>query len=118
MADENPMGPGSAVALKLPVDHVRFLRGTFESAREGVRDELRDYPDDLKDPDHLRREDAAYGRLLVALDELVIVPDRDVRDLVGDLAHIIDRSNEYSRVVAEHEALHGLHVQLGGGESR
>ncbi len=118
MADQNPTGRGSAVALKLPADHVRFLRDTFESAREGVRDELRDYPDDLKDPDHLRREVAAYGRLLTALDELVIVPDRDVRDLVGDLAHIIDRSNEYSRVVAEHEALHGLHAQLGGGGSR
>lgn len=51
MADENPMGRGSAVALKLPVDQVRFLRDTFQSAREGVRDELRDYPDDLKDPD-------------------------------------------------------------------
>lgn len=118
MANQNPTGRGAAIALKPPADHVRFLRGIFTSAREGVRDELRDYPDDLKDPDHLRREVAAYGRLLTALDELVIVPDRDVRDLVGDLAHIIDRSNEYSRVVAEHEALHGLHAQLGGGEGR
>jgi hypothetical protein len=118
MADENPTGRGNAVALNLPADHVRFLRDTFESAREGVRDELRDFPDDLKDPEHLRREDAAYGRLLPALNELVIVPDQDVRDLVGDLAHIIDRGNEYSRVVAEHEALHGLHAQLGGGERR
>jgi hypothetical protein len=118
MANENPTGPGSAVALKLPADHVRFLRDTFQSARAGVRDELRDYPDDLKDPDNLRREDAAYGRLLAALNELVIVPDCNVRDLVGDLAHIIDRGNEYNRVVAEHEALHGLHAQLGGGERR
>jgi hypothetical protein len=118
MASENPMGRGKAVALNLPADHVRFLRDTFQSARAGVRDELRDYPDDLKDPDHLRREDAAYGRLLMALGELVIVPDCDVRDLVGDLAHIIDRGNEYSRVVIEHEALHGLHAQLGGGEDR
>jgi hypothetical protein len=51
----------------------------------------------------------------MALDELVIVPDADVRDVLGDLAGIIDRSNEYRRVVCEHEALHGL---LGGGESR
>ena len=116
MANENPTGPGSAVALKLPADHLRFLRDTFQSARAGVRDELRDYPDDLKDPDNLRREDASYGRLLAALDALVIVPDQDVRDLVGDLAHILDRGNEYSRVVAEHKALHGLHAQLGGGE--
>lgn len=118
MADENPTGRGSAVTLNLPADHVRFMRGIFTSARTAVRDELREYPDQLKDPDHLHREVAAYGRLLAALDELVIVPDRDVRDLVGDLAHIIDRSNEYSRVVAEHEALHGLHAQLGGGAGR
>jgi hypothetical protein len=112
------MGRGNAVALNLPVDHVRFLRDTFQSARVGVRDELRDYPDDLKDPEHLRREVAAYGRLLTALDELVIVPDRDVRDVVGDLAQIVDTSNEYERVIAEHEALHGLLSQTAEGESR
>jgi hypothetical protein len=117
MADQNPTGRGSAVALKLPVDHVRFLRGIFKSARAGVRDELAEYPNDLKDPDHLRREVAAYGRLLVALDELVIVPDRDVRDLIRDLARIIDEGNEHERVVSEHEALHGLLDQLAEGES-
>ena len=36
MADENPTGRGSAVALKLPADHVRFLRGLFKDARAGV----------------------------------------------------------------------------------
>ena len=46
----------------------------------------------------------------------MIVPDADVRVVVGDLAKIIDGSNEYERVVAEHEALHGLLAQLGGGE--
>lgn len=52
------------------------------------------------------------------MDELVIIPDQDVQDLVADLARIIDSANEYSRVVAEHEALHGLLAQLGGGEGR
>lgn len=118
MADENPMGRGNAVALKIPADHVRFLRATFASAQAGVREELDNYPDGLGKPTHLRREDAAYGRLLAALDELVIVPDADVRDVLGDLAGIIDGSNEYRRVVCEHEALHGLLNQLGGGESR
>lgn len=116
MANENPTGRGTAVALKLPADHVRFLRETFGDALDGVKDELESARP--KDPERLRREEAAYGRLLAALGELVIVPDQDVRDLVGDLAHIIDRGNEYSRVVAEHEALHGLHAQLGGGEGR
>lgn len=116
MATENPMGRGAAVALKIPADQVRFLRSLFKDARAGVRQELKDYPRQLKEPTRLRREDAAYGRLLAALDECVIVPDADVRVVVRDLAKIIDGSNEYERVVAEYEALHGLLAQLGGGE--
>lgn len=117
MADQNPMGRGAAVALDLPVDHVRFMRGVFEKARAGIDDELKEFPEQL-DPKRLHREHAAYGRLLTALDELVIVPDQDVRDLLSDLAGIIDRGNEYSRVVKEHAALHGLLAQLGGGRGR
>lgn len=117
MADDNPTGRGAAVALDLPVDHIRFLRGVFEKARDGISDELEEFPDQL-DPKRLHREHAVYGRLLTALDELVIVPDRDVCDVVGDLAGVIDRGNEYGRVVAEHEALHGLLDQLRGGKSR
>lgn len=117
MADENPTGHGAAVALNIPADQVRFLRSTFEKARAGVKDELEEFPDQL-DPKCLEREHAAYGRLLTAMDELVIVPDQDVQDLVADLAGIIDTANEYSRVVEEHEALRGLLAQLGGGEGR
>jgi len=117
MADQNPTGSGAAVALELPADHVRFLRGVFEKACAGIGDELEEFPDQL-DPKRLEREHIAYGRLLTALDELVIVPDREVRDLLSDLAGIIDIGNEYSRVVAEHEALHGRLAQLGGGEGR
>jgi hypothetical protein len=118
MADQNPTGRGSAVALNLPADQVRFLRGLFKSARAGIRQELKEYPKQLKEPARLRREEAAYGRLLAALDELVIVPDADVRDVLGDLVGIIDRSNEYRRVVAEHEALHGLLDQIKKGKGQ
>jgi len=117
MADENPTGRGSAVALSISADQARFLRSTFEKARAGVKDELGEFPDQL-DPKRLEREEAAYARLIVALDELVIVPDRDVCDLVADLAGIVDQANEYSCVVEEHDALHGLLAQLGGGEGR
>ncbi|HEY5709508.1 MAG TPA: hypothetical protein VIS51_08945 [Solirubrobacterales bacterium] len=113
MADPNPTGRGAAVALQFPAGHVRFLRETFEDACDGVKDELANARQ-VNDPDRLRREEAAYGRLLAALDELVIVPDDEVREVVGTLAQIIDASNEYERVVAEHEALHGLLGQLGG----
>jgi hypothetical protein len=117
MADQNPTGSGAAVALNLPADQVRFLRSTFEKARAGVKDELEEFPNQLE-PKRLKREEAVYRRLLAALDEQVIVPDRDVRDLLSDLAEIVDRANEYSRVVEEHEALHGLLTQLGRAEGR
>jgi hypothetical protein len=116
MADQNPTGSGAAVALELPANHVRFLRGTFEKARAGVKDELEEFPDQL-DPERLQREEAVYARLLAALDELVIVPDQDVLDVLGDLAQVIDQGNEHHRIIAEHEALHGLLAQLRG-ESR
>ena len=115
MADQNPTGRRPAVALNLPADQIRFLRCTFKSARAGIYDELREYPGQLREPARLRREVVVYGRLLTALDELVIVPDRDV---LGDLAGIIDSGNEYSRVVAEHEALQELLDQLDGGGRR
>ena len=117
MADQNPTGRGAAVALKLPADHVRFLRETFIDALDGVKDEL-ESAKQLQDPERLRREEVVYGRLLAALDELVIVPDADVLTILDDLATVIDAGNEYSRVVAEHEALHGLLAQLGGGETQ
>jgi hypothetical protein len=113
MADQNPTGSGAAVALELPADHVRFLRSTFEKARAGVKDELEEFPDQLE-PKRLEREEAVYTRLLAALDELVIVPDQDVLDVLGDLAGIIDQGNEHRRVVTEHEALHGLLAELRG----
>jgi len=116
MADQNPTGRGAAVALNLPADHVHFLRETFGDALDGVKDELESARP--KHPERLRREEAAYGRLLAALDELVIVPDDEILEVVASLVQIIDGSNEYSRVVAEHEALYGLHAQLTGGEDR
>jgi hypothetical protein len=117
MADLNPTGRGAAVALKLPADHVRFLRSTFEMAQDGVRDELRDFPERI-DSNRLHREEVAYGRLLMGLDVLVIVPDADVRVVVGDLAQAIDAGNEYQRVVFEHEAFDELARRLSGEEGR
>lgn len=48
----------------------------------------------------------------------MIVPDDEVREVVTTLAQVIDASNEYERVVTEHEALHGLLAQIGGGKRR
>jgi len=113
MADENPTGSGDAVGLTIPAEHRKFLRALFEIARNGIREELAQYPKQLREPRRLHREEAVYEKLLAALDSGSIVPDRDVRDVLRDLAEIYDRENEYERVVSEHEALHGLLGQLG-----
>jgi hypothetical protein len=117
MSCSNPTADGDAVAISIPDAHRKFLRGLFEIARNGIREELAQYPKQLKEPRRLHREAAVYEKLLAAFDSGSIVPDRDVRDVLRDLAEIYDRENEYERVIDEHEALHGLLGQLSGGES-
>jgi hypothetical protein len=112
MSAQNPKGACACVGLSIAAYHADFLRETFEDARAGVCAELREYPDRVSDPERLRREAVAYSRLLTALEERAIVPDAATREVVADLARAIDRGNEYARVVAEHEALQGLLVQL------
>ena len=96
MADRNPTGAGDAVALAIPAEHRKFLRDLFEIARNGIREELAQYPKQLKEPSRLRREEAAYEKLLAALDSGSIVPDRDVCDVLRDLAEIYDRETSTS----------------------
>jgi hypothetical protein len=118
MANENPTGSGDAVALTIPAGDRKFLRRLFEMARDGIRDELADYPDDLSEPTNLHREKAVCEALLIALDEGSVVPDLHMRQVVSDLADLNDRANEYDRVVAEHGALQSLREQLDEGRRR
>lgn len=111
MATENPMGGAESVALKIPPADRRFLRGVFTMARDGIRDKLAEYPDDLREPAQLHREEAAYEKLLAALRSLSIIPEAAIRQVLTDLAEI-DRTNEYERVVAEHAALLGVRDQI------
>jgi hypothetical protein len=117
MADQNPTGPGDAVVLTIPVKHRKFLRRVFGMARDGIRQEREEFPEALRKPTRLDREESVYDKLLAALDGEQLVIDADVRDVLADLAGMIDRENEYRRVIAEHEALLGLREQVrkGGG---
>jgi hypothetical protein len=112
MSCAKPTEDGNAVALAILAKHRKFLRDLFEIARNGIREELAQYPQQLREPSRLHREEAVYDKLLAALDNGSIVADRDVRDVVRDLAEIYDRENEYQRVMTEHEALHGLLGQI------
>lgn len=112
MAEKNPTGDGASIALTIPPDDLRFLCSTFTMARDGIREELAQFGDRLQGPHRLLGQLAAYGRLLAALGNLSIVPDRETRELVAHIAGVIDAANEYSRVVAEHKALHGFLDQI------
>jgi hypothetical protein len=112
MATTDPTGGGPAVALTIPPDDATFLRGVFEMARSGIRDELAEHPDSLREPTRLHREEAVYDALLAALDSGSLVVTGDLRCVLCDLAQLIDRANEYERVVAEHAAILGLRKQV------
>jgi hypothetical protein len=66
----------------------------------------------------LQREEGAYDALLAALDGGSIVASPDVCRVLGDLAQMIDRENEYERVVAEHAALLGVRERVCEGVGR
>jgi hypothetical protein len=112
MSCQHSTGDGEAVAIAVPADQARFLRRVLEAARAGVRDDLAQSADTLPDPVRARREEAAYGRLLRALDGAAIEPDRGLLDALADLARVVDADNEFDRVAEEHAALWGLVGQL------
>jgi hypothetical protein len=112
MADANPTGDGAPVALSIPPDELAFLRSTFTMARDGIREELGTFGDRLPDQTSQLRQLAAYCRVLTALATFSVVPDREVRELVAHVAEVVDSSNEYRRVVAEHTALARLLAQI------
>lgn len=117
MSNPDPTGCGRAVALSVPAHHAAFLRHAFTGIQAGLLEDLTKFPDGLQDPDRSRREADACGRLLAALDSGVIVPDRDVLDVLNTSAQANDDANEYERVVFEHRACCGLlgQVESAGG---
>jgi hypothetical protein len=118
MATDNPTGRGPGITVAIPTKNRRFLRGLFEIARGGIRDDLADHPEAIREPARLQREEGAYDALLAALDGGSIVASADVCSVLGDLAQMIDRENEYRRVIAEHAALLGLREQVCEGAGR
>lgn len=118
MSYGKPTEVGDLAALTIQADDQRFLRSIFRMALGGIRDELDGYPDSLREPARLYREEAVYEALLAGLDRGCIVATGDIRRVLTDLVGIIDRANEYERVVAEHAALLGLHKQVCEGAGR
>lgn len=114
MANTNPTGGGSAIALTVSPNHGGFLRGAIADCLDGVEGDLSLAGDQHPYGGRARREAAAYRPLLTGLDAREIVPDPDVAGAVTDLAKTIDAGNEFERVVTEHAAFHGLLDQIRG----
>lgn len=101
-----------AIVITVAPGDRELLRSVLVAAGEGVRDELDRFEAEVGDPERLRREALAYGRLLDALDGVPIARDAETREAAVSLARVVDESNEYERVVAEHAAFERLLDQL------
>jgi hypothetical protein len=113
MAENDPMKDKTPVRLDLPRSDRKFLEEVLRMARDGVRDELREHGARLREPRRLRREEAAYERLLAAIEEQrAFLPDPELCIVLTELAEVVDASNEFSRAAAEHKAIRGLLASL------
>lgn len=108
MAENDPTKDQTTIRFDLSRNYREFLKEVFTMARDGADEELREHGRRLQDPDRLRREQAAYERLLAALDGRLVEPDPELLAVLQELVEVVDESNEYRRVVAEHEALHAM----------
>ena len=112
MADSDVTKAAVPVALKIGCRDRKFLKEMFEMARDGASEELRTHGRQVSSPVRLRRELAAYELLLEGLDRRQLDPHPGLIAVLGELAEVVDESNDYRRVVAEHDALHGLIASL------
>lgn len=115
MATYDHTGDAQAVPLSLPAGNAAFLRRIISAARDGLREEMERFGEQLREPQSkLLLEDAAYANLLDGLDRGHIAPDDELGAVAARLAKSIDRDNEYGRIVFEHRAIHDLLGQLAG----
>jgi hypothetical protein len=112
MAETDPTKDQGAIRLRLPRRDRTFLQEVVTMVRDGLREELAGHGEERRRPGCMQRELDAYERLHAALEGRRVFPDPELRDAVAELARMIDESNEHSRVVAEHEAMHRLLASL------
>lgn len=115
MAGNDPTWAGKLVQVDVPLRDRTFLQELIAMARDGVREELIRFPARRSQPAHLRREEAAFERLLAGLASGWMEVDAEVHATLVELGEVVDSSNEHARVVFEHEALQGLIAAVAGG---
>lgn len=78
-----------------------FLRQQFEIARDGRVEDLAQHSSTLSDPERDRADAERFGRWLEELDHgcLTASPEQ-----LAEFLDYIDDTNDFERIVAEHEA--------------
>lgn len=104
--------------LRLSAEQVRFLRCELLTAREGLRADLAEFPEQFPDPARARREIAAYTRLIDGLARGRLASDRHARELVRTLCASIDASNEFHQALFQHRATYALLRCVVAGRGR
>ena len=108
MDGSDPTHAVRRIRVDIPSLDRAFLKELITMSRDGVREELTGLGQSEYAPHPLRREEAAYERLLVGLHGGELEADADVRAALAQLGEVVDTSNEYARVVFEHRALQRL----------
>ena len=113
MATSNPNGV-EPIALAVEHRHVAFLRDYFDAVLAGRQYDLACYRDQLADPAADETTVARLQRWLHDLDRHELTGSRDeLHSQILDALLDVDGSNEYARVVDEHEAFAHLLRGLG-----
>ena len=94
----------------IPDDQLDLLRDIFDAGLSAATEAA-----ERSDSDRASARAAIYRRLLGAVDSgQIMVPDEQARAVVEEIATATDEENQYSLVVAEHDALHTMLGLLGG----
>jgi hypothetical protein len=105
------MDGGGTVYLCLHSAQVDFLGASLNDFVAGLEDDIKSRPDDPAD-ERWKAERDAYWRLAEGIEEQVVVVDDQARRLVKRWAAANDRSEEFHRILFEHQALSSLREQI------
>ena len=113
MADPDPMDGGPPlVHLSLHEVQVDYLRGSLGNFLSGLDDDITGHPDD-PDVKTWKAERDVYRRLDEGLARgQVVAADKETRRLVRRWAASNDRSEEFGRILFEHQTLASLREQI------
>lgn len=102
----------AAIELEIPAEQVDQLHRALLSAREGLRGDLAEFPEQFPDAARALGDIAACTRLADAMRSGAIVADRDVRDLLRRLCGCTESANGDQGVLLTDGPLRGLLLQI------